>query len=111
MEEASRNGWAVIVLDVEGEYVDMDLPADDADSERGLARYQVARRVDRDPGGRGDVAEEEWIGVQVVDPTETKGGGALHGLRFRRRRTLPRERRQASPRPDGGVTLVPELGP
>jgi hypothetical protein len=30
IEEASRNGWAVIVLDVEGEYTDMDLPSDEA---------------------------------------------------------------------------------
>ena len=29
VEEAARNGWAVIVLDVEGEYVDMDKPCDD----------------------------------------------------------------------------------
>jgi uncharacterized protein len=30
VEEAARNGWAVIVLDVEGEYTEMDQPADDA---------------------------------------------------------------------------------
>ncbi len=30
IEEAARNGWAVIVLDVEGEYTDMDQPADDS---------------------------------------------------------------------------------
>ena len=29
IEEAARNGWAVIVLDVEGEYTEMDQPADD----------------------------------------------------------------------------------
>jgi hypothetical protein len=29
VEEAARAGWAVIVLDVEGEYVDMDAPSDD----------------------------------------------------------------------------------
>jgi DNA helicase HerA-like ATPase len=29
IEEAARNGWAVIVLDVEGEYIEMDEPADD----------------------------------------------------------------------------------
>jgi DNA helicase HerA-like ATPase len=30
IEEAARNGWAVIVLDVEGEYTEMDQPTDDA---------------------------------------------------------------------------------
>jgi uncharacterized protein len=30
IEEAARNGWAVIVLDVEGEYTEMDEPTDDA---------------------------------------------------------------------------------
>ena len=30
VEEAARNGWAVIVIDVEGEYIEMDQPADDA---------------------------------------------------------------------------------
>jgi DNA helicase HerA-like ATPase len=29
IEEAARNGWAVIVLDVEGEYIEMDQPTDD----------------------------------------------------------------------------------
>jgi DNA helicase HerA-like ATPase len=29
IEEAARNGWAVVVLDVEGEYTDMDLPSYD----------------------------------------------------------------------------------
>jgi hypothetical protein len=29
IEEAARNGWAVVVLDVEGEYTDMDLPCDE----------------------------------------------------------------------------------
>jgi uncharacterized protein len=51
VEEAARNGWAVIVLDVEGEYVDMDQPSDDpAMAERlawfgrepeGVANFQV----------------------------------------------------------------------
>jgi hypothetical protein len=42
IEEAARNGWAVIVLDVEGEYTDMDLPADDAALAGRLA--QLGRR-------------------------------------------------------------------
>jgi hypothetical protein len=29
IEEAARNGWAVVILDIEGEYVDMDQPSDD----------------------------------------------------------------------------------
>jgi DNA helicase HerA-like ATPase len=39
IEEAARNGWAVIVLDVESEYVDMDFPSDDAELTERLARY------------------------------------------------------------------------
>jgi DNA helicase HerA-like ATPase len=39
VEEAARNGWAVIVVDVEGEYTDMDLPADDARLAGALARF------------------------------------------------------------------------
>jgi hypothetical protein len=39
VEEAARNGWAVIVLDVEGEYTDMDLPADEAGAADRLARF------------------------------------------------------------------------
>ncbi len=38
VEEAARNGWAVVVLDVEGEYTDMDLPCDDAGAVDRLAR-------------------------------------------------------------------------
>jgi hypothetical protein len=34
IEEAARNGWAVIVVDVEGEYTDLDLPADDGAAAR-----------------------------------------------------------------------------
>ena len=39
VEEAARNGWAVIVLDVEGEYTDMDLPSDEAGVAERLARF------------------------------------------------------------------------
>jgi hypothetical protein len=39
VEEAARNGWAVVVLDVEGEYTDMDLPAEDDWSAPQLARF------------------------------------------------------------------------
>src|SRR5206468_7034063 len=39
IEEAARNGWAVIVLDVESEYTDMDLPADEAGMPERLARF------------------------------------------------------------------------
>jgi hypothetical protein len=38
VEEAARNGWAVVVLDVEGEYTEMDLPAEDRLA-AGLARF------------------------------------------------------------------------
>jgi hypothetical protein len=39
IEEAARNRWAVLVLDVEGEYTDMDLPSDERGVEARLARY------------------------------------------------------------------------
>ncbi|MCI0460563.1 MAG: ATP-binding protein [Gemmataceae bacterium] len=39
IEEAARNGWAVIVLDVEGEYNDMDQPLEDPEQVARLARY------------------------------------------------------------------------
>jgi uncharacterized protein len=40
IEEAARNGWAVIVLDVESEYTDMDQPSDEAAMVERLARFQ-----------------------------------------------------------------------
>jgi hypothetical protein len=39
IEEAARNGWAVIVLDVEGEYTDMDRPTTDAKLIERLASF------------------------------------------------------------------------
>jgi DNA helicase HerA-like ATPase len=48
IEEASRNGWAVIVVDVEGEYTEMDQPADNTALEERLARFG------RRPEGLGD---------------------------------------------------------
>jgi DNA helicase HerA-like ATPase len=39
IEEAARNGWAVVVLDVEGEYTDMDQPSDEPGVVEELARY------------------------------------------------------------------------
>ena len=48
IEEASRAGWAVIVLDVESEYTDMDLPSDE------VAMYKHLGRFDRQPGGLPD---------------------------------------------------------
>src|SRR5207248_7811868 len=39
IEEAARNGWAVIVLDVEGEYTDMDQPSDEVGLAETLARF------------------------------------------------------------------------
>ncbi len=39
IEEAARNGWAVIVLDVESEYIEMDQPCDDPGLVRRLAQY------------------------------------------------------------------------
>jgi hypothetical protein len=39
IEEAAANGWAVIVLDVEGEYTDMDQPADEGDLAARLAPF------------------------------------------------------------------------
>lgn len=39
VEEAARNGWAVVVLDVESEYTDMDLPTDEEGAVQRLARF------------------------------------------------------------------------
>jgi DNA helicase HerA-like ATPase len=39
IEEASANGWAVIVLDVEGEYTEMDRPAEDETLLKKLAHF------------------------------------------------------------------------
>ncbi len=39
IEEAARCGWAVIVLDVEGEYADMDQPADELGQVERLAQF------------------------------------------------------------------------
>lgn len=39
IEEAAENGWAVIVLDVEGEYVGMDAPGDTPGLVAALARF------------------------------------------------------------------------
>ena len=39
VEEAARNGWAVIVLDVEGEYTEMDQPADEEGTEERLGKF------------------------------------------------------------------------
>jgi DNA helicase HerA-like ATPase len=39
IEEASRNGWAVVILDVEGEYAALNEPADEPAMIERLARY------------------------------------------------------------------------
>ncbi|MFO0878420.1 MAG: ATP-binding protein [Gemmataceae bacterium] len=49
IEEASKAGWAVVVVDVEGEYTCMDQPSDEADSVKQLAL------VGRFPHGLGDL--------------------------------------------------------
>ncbi len=48
IEEAARNGWAVIVLDVEGEYTEMDQPADEPGMVEALKRFGL------EPGGLRD---------------------------------------------------------
>jgi DNA helicase HerA-like ATPase len=42
VEEASRHGWAVIVLDVESEYTNLDLPSDEPGMEARLARFGLS---------------------------------------------------------------------
>ncbi len=42
IEEAARNGWAVIVVDVEGEYVDMDQPSEESHLEEKLTQFGMA---------------------------------------------------------------------
>jgi hypothetical protein len=48
IEEAARAGWAVVVLDVEGEYTAMDQPSDETALLERLARF------DRQPAGLAD---------------------------------------------------------
>jgi DNA helicase HerA-like ATPase len=48
IEEATANGWAVIVLDVEGEYVGMDTPCDDK------KLFDALERNGRPPTGLAD---------------------------------------------------------
>jgi DNA helicase HerA-like ATPase len=40
VEEAANRGWAVILLDLEAEYIDMDKPGDQAGLTESLARFQ-----------------------------------------------------------------------
>ncbi|OAI48328.1 hypothetical protein AYO44_07425 [Planctomycetaceae bacterium SCGC AG-212-F19] len=71
IEEAARNGWAVIVLDVESEYVDMDQPNADPKMIERLARF------DRQPEGLKD--------FQVLHPascTSDKAGSQPFTLRL-----------------------------
>jgi DNA helicase HerA-like ATPase len=49
IEEAARNGWAVIVLDVESEYTEMDLPSNEEGMVQRLAQFG------RQPAGLPDV--------------------------------------------------------
>src|SRR5205823_1455267 len=48
IEEAARTGWAVIVLDVEGEYTEMDQPVEEPGQVERLARFN------RQPAGLKD---------------------------------------------------------
>jgi len=48
IEEAAKAGWAVIILDVEGEYTDMDLPTEDA------GMIERLKRFGREPAGLSD---------------------------------------------------------
>ncbi|HJT78996.1 MAG TPA: ATP-binding protein, partial [Gemmataceae bacterium] len=71
VEEAARAGWAVVVLDVEGEYTDMDQPCDDPRSVERLARLGL------EPAGMPD--------FQVFCPascTSDKAGSQTFTLRL-----------------------------
>lgn len=48
IEEAARAGWAVIALDVEGEYIEMDAPAEDE------LLFAKMNELGRPPAGLGD---------------------------------------------------------
>lgn len=49
IEEASANGWAVVVIDVEGEYISMDRPNSEILKNKGL--QEVARKFRIEPKG------------------------------------------------------------
>lgn len=48
VEEAARNGWAVVVLDVESEYTDMDMPSDEEGAAERLGRFGLKPQGLRD---------------------------------------------------------------
>jgi DNA helicase HerA-like ATPase len=81
IEEASACGWAVIVLDVEGEYVEMDKPSEEAERNgtirrlmgrfhvkpKGIEDLQVLHCIGTEPA-RAEVSREFGICFANIDP-------------------------------------------
>lgn len=69
IEEASSNGWAVIVIDVEGEYISMDRPSSEIINNKGF--QELAVKFNIKPGGL------ESFQVYYPAGTESKRKDAL----------------------------------
>ncbi|MEM3112363.1 MAG: ATP-binding protein [Candidatus Anstonellales archaeon] len=77
IEEAASHNWAVVVLDVEGEYVDMDKPSEQRQLEKlfshfgikpsGVRTLDVYHPIDTDPA-RPDISKPFSIRFSNVEP-------------------------------------------
>lgn len=87
IEELSRNGWAVIVLDVEGEYINMDKPTKELKEQlkpfsrepKGLEQFEVyypaSSGTDREPATQftlltGEI--EPLVLSELIEPSEAQ---------------------------------------
>lgn len=78
IEEISACGWAVIVLDVEGEYVSMDLPSEEAVKRPGMRA--LMGRFGVEPRG---VSHLQVLHCNNTEPSRPKGSKEF-GIRFSR---------------------------
>lgn len=98
IEEASRNGWAVIVLDVEGEYTQMDQPTDNPDANKSLEKLGLqiqglnkekfsVLKLYNSESNRDDAAEvtiridqiEPYVLTEIIEATEPQAA-ALYSI-------------------------------
>ncbi len=76
IEGAVACGWAVIVLDVEGEYVEMDQPS--SETETKLAMKRLMERFGVEPKGITNLAVMHCVGTEPARPSVSRE----FGLRF-----------------------------
>jgi DNA helicase HerA-like ATPase len=83
IEEAARNGWAVVVLDVEGEFTQLDQPSDEEGVAERLARFGRQpeglsdAHVFSPAGCSGDETESERFTLRLADFDTTVIGEIL----------------------------------